>query len=330
MLITTLTACRGQKNLASEFSPIVLQAKETSLYANQIDWNKVNNKFVKLTTGKSSIEQKKAGYQYLINSLKDKHAMILDAKDHSIVTYYTGDNLNTDTREFSQEFMQNEISNPDVKYSTKLLDDGVGLVKLVRVVPGGNVKQESEEIRKGIVDLKNQNVNKWIVDLRYNSGGNMNPMIAGLAPLIGEGKIGGSVNLKGETMAEMTIKDSQFYNYGQLVCEMDNSPIIDPSEKVVVLLSRYTISSGEMTAISFKGRPNTLFIGEATGGLTTGNGYDLINDEVYLVISQGVFSDRNDRPYLDNVGVDEFIEFDTTWTVENDEQIKKAKEWLKE
>jgi len=44
--------------------------------------------------------------------------------------------------------------------------------------------------------------------------------------------------------------------------------------QVVILIGAVTRSSGNMTAIAFKGRPNTYFIGEPTEkGYTTSNGY---------------------------------------------------------
>ena len=53
-----------------------------------------------------------------------------------------------------------------------------------------------------------------------------------------------------------------------------------------------------------------------------------INEELALVISQDVFIDRNKNRYDNRVGVDENIEFQHNLTLENDNQIKRAKEWL--
>ena len=328
ILMLLIASCKASKKLDLELAPIIKKAKETSLYAARVDWNAVNKKYIALTQGKTTIEEKKAGYEHLINSLGDKHATIRKADDYSIVAYYTGAHVAAN-RQYDQEFLQTEINNPQAKFSFKKLEEGIGLLKVVGIGPG-DVKVQSDEIRTGLKELKKQKVNKWIVDLRSNGGGNIEPMISGLAPLIGEGKIGGSVNLKGDQLIEYTIEDAQFYNYGRLVCEMEQVPSIATSEKVVVLLSRYTVSSGEMLAIAFKGRPNTIFIGEDSGGLTTGNGFDLIDNEVYLVISNGVFSDRNNKAYNERVEVDEQIEFDHTASIENDQQILRAKEWLKE
>jgi len=169
-------------------------------------------------------------------------------------------------------------------------------------IGGGDVKSQAEFIRNGLIELKAKGVDKWIVDLRFNGGGNVEPMISGLAPLIGEGFIGGAIDRENQ-IREFTIEKGQFYNWGRLTCEMNNSPSISSDEKVAVLLSRYTISSGELTAVAFKGRNNTVFIGEETAGYTTGNGYDQISEELVLVISQNVYIDRNKNKYENKVGV---------------------------
>ena len=72
---------------------------------------------------------------------------------------------------------------------------------------------------------------------QINGGGNMEPMISGLAPLIGEGFIGGAINNRNE-IRDFKIENGQFFNYGRLSCEMDRNPQIDAKEKVAVLLSR--------------------------------------------------------------------------------------------
>ena len=206
------------------------------------------------------------------------------------------------------------------------MDNGIGYLRIVGIGPG-DVKEQSDFIRQGLTDLKSKAVDKWIVDLRFNGGGNMGPMISGLAPLIGEGFVAGAIN-KDNEIRDFTIENGQFFNYGRLVCEMDNLPEIKTNEKVAVLVSRYTISSGELVAIAFKGRDNTTFIGEETAGYTTGNGYDKINDELVLIISQDVFIDRNKNKYDVKVGVDEKIEFQHKVSFENDNQIIRAKQWL--
>ncbi len=320
-----LSACQEQKNEIT-YHPIVLKAKETSLYADQVNWKEVNAKFTELTKGKVEVEDLKEGLQYLINSLGDKHGHIRLAKDHSIVVSYNGQIKGTDNR--NSDFLQSVINDITAKFSYQLLENGIGYLRIVGIGPG-DVKEQSDFIRQGLVELKSKGVDKWIVDLRFNGGGNMEPMISGLAPLIGEGFIAGAIN-KDNAIREYTIQNGQFSNYDRLVCEMKNLPEIASDEKVAVLLSRYTVSSGELVAVAFKGRENTIFIGEPTAGYTTGNGYDKINDDLVLLISQNVFIDRNKTRYDDRVSVDENIEFQHNVSFDKDNQINRAKDWLTE
>ena len=277
-----------------------------------------------MNQGKDSLGYQTEALQFLINSLGDKHGTIRSAKDHSLVVYYTGKSTTVDNRE--PQFLQTVINDINAKFSYELLDDGVGYLRIVGIGPG-NVKEQADFIRKGLLDLKSNHVDKWIVDLRFNGGGNIEPMLSGLAPLVGSGLVAGSINRNNEKR-KYEIDNGQFINHGRLACEMENTPTFSEKEKVVVLLSRYTISSGELTAIAFKGRPNTRFIGEETAGYTTGNGYDKINNDLILVISQDVFMDRNQKKYDKKVDVDEYIEFQHHVEMENDLQIKRSINWL--
>ncbi len=325
MVCLLWSSCKAQTT-ETVYHPIVLKAKETSLYTKNVAWEKVNKKFIELTEGKQSTAELKPALQYLINSLGDKHGAFRSTKDHSIVVSYTGEINSRDLRH--SKFVNTVINDVTAKFSYQLLENNIGYLKVV-AIGQGNVKEQADFIRNGLKDLKIQGVDKWIVDLRFNGGGNMEPMVSGLAPLIGEGFIAGSINVQNE-IRDFTIKNGQFYNYGRLACEMDALPKIDLTEKVAVLLSRYTISSGEMLATAFKGRENTKFIGEATAGYTTGNGYDVVSEELVMIISQDIFIDRNKIKYDKNVDVDQYIEFQHTIDMKKDNQVNSAIEWLNE
>lgn len=328
VLFLMLNSCQGQ-NKQIAFHPIVLKAKETSLYSKQVNWEEVNKKFIELTRDKETITELKAGLQYLINSLGDKHGVFRSTKDYSIIVSYTGKRKRTDGYiEWNSEFHNTVINDISAVFEYQLLDKNVGYLKVVSI-GAGNVKQQADFIRSGLKDLKAQGVDKWIIDFRFNGGGNMEPMISGLAPLIGEGFIGGAMNAADE-IRPFEIRNGEFFNYNRLSCKMDANPKIETSEKVVVLVSRYTASSGEMTAITFKGRENTRFIGEPSAGYTTGNGYDVVTDDLALVISKDIFIDRNKVIYVNRVGVDESIPFQHTITIKGDNQITRAIEWLNE
>lgn len=319
-------SCKSQQKKPIDFHPIVLKAKETSLYTDHVDWNQVNNEFLELIKDKESVSEMKPALQYLINSLGDKHGTFRSAKDYSVIVGYTGPRERDDR--VDSEFYNKVIIDPTAVFTYKLLEHDIGYLKVVGIGPG-NIQDQADEIRNGLIDLKANGVHRWIVDLRYNGGGNMNPMMAGLAPLIGEGFIGGSVDQNEELYREYKIKDGQFYDTNNQVGAMGDQPIISSDEKVAILLSQYTISSGELVAIAFKGRDNVKFIGDHSGGLTTGNGYDQLTDELLMTISQSIMSDRNNNIYDKNVPVDEYVKFEHTDILDEDKQIAAAVAWLR-
>lgn len=321
-ILTIMYACNSIPQASSAFDPIVLKTKETSLYTANVDWEEVNTTFIKLKN-----DNLNAALQYLINSLGDKHAVVRSSKDYSIVVSYTGKVADRDPREKDATFLHEVINDIKTQFTYDYLSDNIGYLKVVGIGPG-DVKQQADKIRAGLVELKSKGVDKWILDLRYNGGGNIEPMVSGLAPLLGEGYIGGSADANGKTHRIYTIQNGQFDNWGRIACPMNNLPVIALSEKVAILTSRYTVSSGEMLAICFKGRDNTTFIGEQTGGYTTGNGFDQINDELALVISQDVFMDRDSNIYEKWVEVDHLMPFNHLSPPGKDDQRTFAIQWL--
>ena len=75
-----------------------------------------------------------------------------------------------------------------------------------------------------------------------------------------------------------------------------NGELVDKS-KVAVLVGGLTASSGEVTALAFKGRANTIFIGEKTLGKTTSNMVVTLPFDARMPISVGYDCDRNGNYY---------------------------------
>lgn len=80
-----------------------------------------------------------------------------------------------------------------------MLEGKFALLK-VRSFSSGDQEQMLEyasQLQAKIEELDTQNPIGWIVNLSYNSGGNMWPMLTGIGPLIGEGVVGGFLSVDG-------------------------------------------------------------------------------------------------------------------------------------
>jgi|GEM_PF-5745451 len=149
-------------------------------------------------------------------------------------------------------------------------------------------------------------IDRWVVDLRLNTGGTMWPMLAALAPLLEEGRLGGFVTRQGTTGWSLT--EGQIQVDGRTVIDAGGSRSIRRvPPTVAVLTGPLTVSSGEFVAVALAGRPNTRRLGEPTAGLPTVNDSRPLPDGSLLCLTTGVAADRLDRRHDSELNPDETV-----------------------
>jgi len=138
----------------------------------------------------------------------------------------------------------------------------------------------------------------WIVDLRSNSGGNMWPMLLGVAPLLRTSPTGVE-----EIGSFATAGAQQRWSLTPAVASADGRPMLgfgrpgyslkQPGAPVAVLVGSHTASSGEATMLSFRGRPQARSFGQPTAGFSTSNITRTLVDGSVLALTTAVMRDRN-------------------------------------
>lgn len=173
----------------------------------------------------------------------------------------------------------------------------------VAVLPGhigkgdlGGSRDYAVVVQTHIRELYERGACGFIVDLRENYGGNMWPMLAGLAPLFDDGPVGAFVSPDGERSV-WAFKNGQITLAGQSLHKVARTYKLPKALPVAVLTSRRTISSGEAVTISFIGRPNTRSFGKPTYGLPTANRSFALSDGARLVLTTAYEEDRNGQRY---------------------------------
>jgi len=137
----------------------------------------------------------------------------------------------------------------------------------------------------------------WILDLRADNGGDLNPMLASVGPLLGDGAVGfkrtgvGLITAFGYTQGRVWIDTDTVLRLPQAELA---PPINTP---VAVLLGPITASAGEAVAIAFKGVPRATSFGATTAGFTTGNQGYRLSDGAFVIVTETVLGDRNAREY---------------------------------
>jgi carboxyl-terminal processing protease len=329
LLLSLNITCFGQANIKSLLDSVISKAKETSLYSSTVNWDTLQIQIYSKAENAKTIEELKPAFETLLNGLRDHHGRIINAKNYSTIAYFTDNknSRNTDNRVRKIEDW-NVVNDTAIKFEYEILKNQIGYLKIVSIASNIDIEKESKKIRAAVVTLSKQKIENWIIDLRYNAGGNMHPMMAGIAPLVGNGIVGSLINLEKKKLFVWEIKEANFIYEGYQAVTFPDNLKFKKTPKIAVLTSRWTVSSGEIVATTLKGRPNTKFFGEATGGYTTNNSWDIINNELIVNISTGVYCDRNGIAYERNIPVDIEIPFEIIKNKEKDFCILSAKKWL--
>jgi carboxyl-terminal processing protease len=318
----------GQKTPQELLKTTIDTAERVSLYSSEVNWDSLRTELGVCGEGATTTADLYPCFEMLFNGLRDHHATMRSAVDYGIVANFTdfSNSRKSDDREFSSEGWA-IVNDLESRFEYALLDGNVGYLKVVGI--GGNVdgQQEAERIRTAMEELYGKGVESWILDLRYNSGGNINVMMAGLAPLFPEGSVAGLQDAEKEVRSAAEIRDGNFYYMEVNAFDIASELSLD-SPKIAVLLSRWTVSSGELLAISLKGQENVRFFGERTGGYTTNNGWDVLSDELFMSISTAVFCDRTGKAYEHFVEPDDEVEFEMGGDLMKDTGVAEAARWL--
>ncbi len=302
------------------------ELKAQSLFSNDVDWVTIEQELEKQIANIQTDEDMKKPLRTALNHLRDPHGRYF-YKDQIFAQFTDwGNERNRDNRPIDQSTKRRfELEH---NHHFELLGDQTGYVKINGIFRGEDLNQQAVYIRTNLEQLAKKGAKNWILDLRYNMGGNMHPMMAGLGPLLCNGVVGGEANAKGEIIGNWSMKAGNFYLREYNDIPLPVSEDIPCDADVAVLISRYTVSSGEAVATTFKGRPNSIFFGEPTGGLTTGTNWETIGEELIMSIAVSYYADRNNNVFKKNLQADEHISFSPELALNLDPAIIAAQNWL--
>lgn len=282
--------------------------EEKSVRRHLIEWKVLKEIcYEKARGAKTSGDTYKAIY-HALSMLEDHHSVLLSPE---LVRY-----LDSGIR--AQEAIEG--------IESRLLKQNIGYLS----IPGFSsqcIKMQQQfalNIQQHIQALDQHNVQKWIVDLRNDTGGSIWPMVLGLRPLIGEGIFGYFTD--GHKPAEAWyFKERAVYVNDDETCSLDapSYQLHQSNLSIAVLVSENTASAGEATAIAFLGKDNVRLFGQKTAGMTTGNEEYVLSDGAMLAIATAYEADRKGRMYQDVIVPDEEIVDDGGDTI-----LQSAMGWL--
>ncbi|WP_316828814.1 S41 family peptidase [Pedobacter miscanthi] len=261
-----------------------------SINRDSIDWPALKkNVYEKAVNAKTYQEAAKV-FPYIFEQIGDHHGALKLGKE----TYY----WKTNEPYLNQTVKQAVKTHTQV--SVQLLKGNIGYILLPgnSDFSGQQIDADTKEIRAAIATLNGKKIKGWILDLRVNTGGSMYQMLAGLAPILGDGKIGSFINQHQKNDGNWILRKGNIYLDSTQVSKLtEQLPSINQTLPLAVLISGITASSGEVTAISTIGRKKTVLIGERSAGYTTANEGFKINKYAGLNLAVDYDADRNGKIY---------------------------------
>ena len=224
----------------------------------------------------------------------------------------------------------------------RLVEGNIAYIALFELPTGSPSPEEyTKQVQTAIRKLDGINVDKWIIDLRKNSGGNMWPMLLGLGPLLDEGCVGffsgKDRSNTGWYYENNAIREEDYYvkKKGNTVKQkgyyLENPmPLYKLKNKpnIAIIIANSTIGSGEDVAVAFSGQQNVRFFGQHTAGFTTANEGFLLRDGAYLFFPIAHCSNRLGQIFYAGVTPDETINQDEINLEGKDPTIEAAISWL--
>ena len=235
---------------------------------------------------------------WCFRQMNEKHSFLMPAGTAAVYTNDTSLKTSPPLSRLVGELSGELLSDQSIAYLT---------VPWVNTSDPATCTRIADSIQSLISVLDKQGVEKWIIDLRKNTGGNCWPMIAGIGPLLGEGICGYFVSA--DEKVPIIYRNGSALQGKQLRCQVSNKAYETRHEKkwIIVLTGPRTSSSGEIVAMAFKGKDRAYLYGQATAGFTTANASYPLSDKSMLVLTICMEADRNGKIYDGRIFPDQFV-----------------------
>lgn len=161
---------------------------------------------------------------------------------------------------------------------------------------GNTPEQTALNLQEQIALLSNPEILGWIVDLRNLQGGDFPALLAGLAPLLGEGLLGGFN--AGDALFEWRYAQGSVSIGSETLIALGNPLAVpDPLPRAAILVDKGTAGPGEYLFAAFKNRPDSRSFGSATCGRAFTEVVIDLDGGHRLFLNAGPLSDRSGTVY---------------------------------
>lgn len=275
---------------AQKYGEIAINRMENGLYAHGEEWNQ---------TKENALQKMKNAEEYEDTYPVLEEAVQVAGGDHSFFVY---------PEKQGTENMSAEMPTISIEENILILN-----------IPafGSPNMNENQKYANAINNaIQNETYQGIIINLADNTGGDMGPMVAGISSLIPDGTVIKFRYSNGIT-DEAVLENGTITGGGTSVTVENIEKVTDVP--VAIVINGLTASSGEMTALAFKGLENVQFFGENSLGFTSGNSRMELYDDTIMQLTTSTIIDRTGKEY-ENTPIEPEVQTTTP--------IEKAKSWI--
>lgn len=275
LLLSSITSVQSQTMSTPDsihvfYDQLFEKLEANYLYTYDVDWKGLKPYIKKEALKAATFQASLALCPTLFDTIKGNHLLLFTEKDMYKSTL--GKQL---TREdFHWSLLQLMEKQPS--FEVKVLKDDYGYIFIPGMLMLDATKKELDERAQLMYDAileanESHDIKGWIIDLRYNIGGNANVMIAGLYHLLGDNTTYLFLDVDKNLKTWTGFDKGTYYHNNEVKIETEIRSKPNIEVPVALIISPATASAGEDVILAFRGRKHIMVVGEETYGYTTAN-----------------------------------------------------------
>lgn len=275
------------------YDSLVYHLKTHYLYRDSVEWSKVDSikeQALKATNFSESL----ANCTAVFDAINGSHLNLFS--DHGYYKWSKG-------RQYVQEdFNINYLLKYEKQpgFEVQVIEDQYGYIlmpsMLMLDLTQDSINLKTQRMYDEIMEINTiHKIKGWIIDLRFNSGGNVFPMLTALYHFLGDQTLYNCMDIEDELISRVNLKNGVINDSEDGLDKVIIRPTTKPNLKVPVALITgiLTASAGELIPISFSGRANIITIGEPTAGFTTANSLTELPFDTKITLTTSFMKDKN-------------------------------------
>ena len=263
------------------------------LYKDRVNWTQVKPYIKQRALQSNSFTAALKVTSHLFDTIGGAHLNILSPYGW----YKSNLGKRYSQQDFSTEFLKNYQKKHT--FTVKVLKNHYGYIKIPGMllidISQDSLNRKTQSMYDAIMKVQQANqIKGWVIDLRFNIGGNTYPMLAALYHLLGDTIVYKVLDPQKKPLKNKnhSLKKGAFYsgNKMETFAKVTKEPQVHIP--VALIIGKITNSAGEFIAVAFRGRKNAVTIGENSYGSLTCNDLVKLPFEAKVTLTCGYAADQ--------------------------------------